>query len=69
MTVKLINNSRSDRIYDTTLKITNDKGKTIFIDIMFDRKANYKLGLDSTQFENDLIDMLKFVTDDKIQIE
>lgn len=66
--VKIINNSHQNHIYDKTLQLSNN-GRVMFIDIMFDRKANFKLGLDSTQFENDLIEMLKFVTDDNIKIE
>ena len=69
MKAKLINNSTKSNIYDTTLMLTNDYGKILFVDIQFDRKANARLGCDATQFENDLITMLKFVTNDNIQIE
>ena len=69
MKVKLINNSNNDDIYDVTIMLTNNHNKVMFLDTMFDRRANLNLHCDTTQFENDLLNMLKFVTDDKIQIE
>lgn len=67
MTIKIVNNSKDPDIYDKTIEL-HKNGLIMYVDISFDRQANLRVGCDSTQFENDLIDMLQFVASRPINV-